>query len=132
MTQIWLKYANSSTPGSWTWSSAQALYVLNFKERDYSERITARTLSGKAVSHKSWTKPFWEVTVGASEMYKSSIQTFLKAFYKAGRWKLSTDNFSSDDTEVALEESGKIPIELRDDNESFPFLTLNLEQKDPD
>ena len=129
MTTIYLKYGSFSL-GVISWSSSQTLSVPSAITYDMTERITDVDIRGGHYSHLLFKKSVYEVKVSANELANATKWAFMQNFYKADAWKISLDNWTSE-SQVILEEAGKMPVEFLEGNKKLRELTINLIEKEP-
>jgi hypothetical protein len=130
MTTIYLKYATYSS-GSVTWSSSQEFDVPMFIEYIENDRITEKDVRGTYYSHLKDKRSVYEIKISANELTDDTNWAFIKNFYNADAWKISTDNWSTEKVCV-LEESGRLEPEMLEGHKSLREVVFHLVEKEKD
>jgi hypothetical protein len=128
MTTIYLKYGTYSS-GTLTWSSSQEFDVPVYIEYEENDRITEKDVRGTFYSHLKDSRSVYEIKISANELADATNWTFLKTFYNADAWKISTDDWTTEKVCV-LEESGRLEPEMLEGHKELREVVFHLVQKE--
>lgn len=128
MTTIYLKYGIYSS-GSVSWSSSQEFDVPVYIEYTENERITEKDVRGTYYSHLMDNRTVYKIKISANELADATSWAFVQSFYNADAWKISTDNWTTEQVCV-LEESGRLEPEMLEGHKGLREVVFHLIEKE--
>jgi hypothetical protein len=120
---IYFKYFDGTN-----WSASESFSTVFYDVLDSVYRESGTTLNYIHFNHKLARKKHHTVVISADELIDANKLMFIKNIYIAEKWKLSTDNWSSE-VEVILNENGNMPLELIEGNKMLREIKLTFYDK---
>jgi len=132
MATVYLKYItwNDGTQ-QWDTSAKHSFKCLDFDDVKIAEKITGKTIRQIMFSHQKATRKKYVVIIGSDVLYTVAEMTWIKTFWDAQRWRLSTDDFVAHDIEITIPEE-ELQKGRTAGHKDLPKVSIEMFQKEPD
>jgi hypothetical protein len=138
MATVYLKYGTwNNTTKVYDYSAEKSFNALEFSDNVMVKRLSGSTLRGTDYAHKLYDKLTYKLIISADELHDATSATWIRTFFKAHAWKISTWATQGTrwtvgtDTTIAdvIVNAETIPYEFLEGHKLLPEVTFELIDK---